>query len=141
MNDILKLKRGELINRNSQFCLGKNIGIHTRMFGGDLLSQIDIDSSVFVAEICDTPWVVTKKLDVEFIKPILEGEIFKTYIGIQNIGRTSITLNIEIRTHSVQTEREEIAIRGNAVFVRINEYGESIPINDKVRKKFGYKKL
>ena len=130
------LRNGELICRNSQFCKGKEVGIHGRMFGGDLVSEIDSVCAVFAAEVCDTPWIVTKTMNVEFVKEILPNQIYKTYVGIKKIGNTSISLIAEIRTHSVDTEKEVLALKCETVFVRINEYGEAIKISDNVRAKF-----
>jgi len=130
------LRKGELICRNSQFCKGKQIGVHGRMFGADMMEELDAVCAVFSAEVCDTPWVVTKTMNVEFVKEILPNQIYKTYIGIKKIGTTSITLIAEIRTHSVDTERETVAVRCETVFVRINEYGEAIKISDNVRRKY-----
>lgn len=130
------LKKGELICRNSQFCKGKQIGVHGRMFGADQMEELDSVCAVFAAEICDTPWIVTKTMNVEFIKEILPNQIYKTYVGINKIGNTSISLNAEIRTHSVDTEKESLALRCETTFVRINEYGEAIKISDNVRNKY-----
>jgi acyl-CoA thioesterase YciA len=130
------LRNGELICRNSQFCKGKDIGVHGRMFGADQMGELDAVCAVFAAEVCDTPWVVTKTMNVEFVKEILPNQIYKTYVGIKKIGNTSITLNAEIRTHSVDTEKEVLALKCETVFVRINEYGEAIRINDNVRKNY-----
>jgi acyl-CoA hydrolase len=135
------LRNGELVCRNSQFCKGKQVGIHGRMFGADLMEELDAVCAVFAAEVCDTPWVVTKTMNIEFISPVLPNQIYKTYVGIKNIGTTSLQLNAEIRKHSVHTDRETIAIKCEAVFVRINEEGEAIKISDSVREKFGYEKL
>ena len=130
------LNNGELICRNSQFCKGKEVGIHNRMFGGDPLQELDSVCAVFAAEVCDTPWIVTKTMNVEFVNKIHPNQIYKTYVGIKKIGNTSITLIAEIRTHSVDTEKETLAIRCETVFVRINEYDEAIRINDNVRANF-----
>ena len=130
------LNEGELVCRNSQFCKGKQIGIHGRMFGAELMEELDSVCAVFAAEVCDTPWVVTKTMNVEFLNEIRPNQIYKTYVGIKKIGNTSISLVAEIRSHSVDTERETLAVRCDSVFVRINEYGEPIKINDNVRAKF-----
>ena len=111
------LKKGELICRSSQFCLGNQIGVHGRQFGGIQLQELDSTCGVFAAEVCDTPWIVTKSINVEFIAPILPNQIFKTYLGIEKIGTTSITIKAEIRKHSVHTEKENIALICRAVFV------------------------
>lgn len=130
------LREGELICRNSQFCKGKQIGIHGRMYGAELMEEVDSVCAVFAAEVCDTPWVVTKTMNVEFIAEVKPNQIYKTYVGIKRIGNSSITLNVEIRTHSVDTEKEKLAIKCETVFVRINEYGEAIKINDNVRSNY-----
>lgn len=135
------LKKGELILRSSDFCKAYQVGIHGRMFGGFLMAELDSACAVFVAEVCDTPWVVTKKLDTEFISPVFPDQIFKCYIGIETIGTTSIKLNVEIRKYSVETEKETLAIVAKGVFVRINQEGEAIKISDHVRTKYGYNKL
>jgi acyl-CoA hydrolase len=106
------------------------------MFGGDLLQELDSVCAVFAAEVCDTPWIVTKTMNVEFVSEIRPNQIYKTYVGIKKIGNTSITLNAEIRTHSVDTEKEVLALKCETVFVRINEYGEAIRINDNVRSNY-----
>ena len=74
------LRKGELICRNSQFCKGKEVGIHGRMFGGDLVSEIDSVCAVFAAEVCDTPWIVTKTMNIEFISEVKPNQIYKTCI-------------------------------------------------------------
>lgn len=130
------LRKGELICRNSQFCKGKQIGIHGRMFGAELMEELDAVCAVFAAEVCDTPWVVTKTMNVEFMNEIRPNQIYKTYVGINKIGKTSISMKAEIRTHSVDTEKEILALKCETVFVRINEYGEPIKINDNVRANF-----
>lgn len=130
------LNKGELICRNSQFCKVKEVGIHNRMFGGDLLQELDSVCAVFAAEVCDTPWIVTKTMNVEFVNKIHPNQIYKTYVGIKRIGNTSITLTAEIRTHSVDTEKETLAIKCETIFVRINEYDEAIRISDSVRQNY-----
>lgn len=141
MTDIEKLKNGELICRNTQFCMGKQIGVHGRMYGADQMAELDSVCAVFAAEVCDTPWVVTKTMNIEFISSILPNQIYKTYVGISKIGNTSISLKAEIRKHSVHTEHETLALKAETIFVRINEEGEAIKISDTVRKKFGYPTL
>jgi acyl-CoA thioesterase YciA len=135
------LIEGGMICRNSQFCKGKQVGIHGRMFGADLMEELDSVCAVFAAEICDTPWVVTKTMNIEFISAVLPNQIYKTYVGIKKIGNTSLTLITEIRKHSVHTEHETVALKAEAVFVRINEEGEAIKISDYIRKKFGYEPI
>jgi acyl-CoA thioesterase YciA len=141
VEEIEILKTGGLICRNSQFCKGKNLGVHGNMFGADLMEELDSVCAVFSAEVCDTPLIVTKTMNIEFKSPIRINQIYKTYVGIKNIGNTSITLLVEIRKHSVHTEKEVLAVIAETTFVRIDDEGSSILISDHVRRKYGYKPL
>lgn len=138
---IESLKAGELICRNSQFCKGKNLGVHGNMFGADLMEELDAVCSVFAAEVCDTPFIVTRTMNIEFLSPVRVNQIYKTYVGIEKIGKTSITLNAEIRKHSVHTEKETIALKAQTAFVRIDDEGNPINISDSVRRKYGCEPL
>lgn len=132
------LKNKEMICRTSSFCYQSDLGVHGRFFGGTQMAELDTACAVFAAEVIDTPWIVTKKMNIEFVAPITVNQVYKIYIGIENIGNTSIRLNAEIRLYSIETEKEVVCVKCDAVFVRINEQGESIKISDNVRKKFGY---
>ena len=137
----IELKDKKLICRSSRVCMTKDIGVNNNIFGAELMAEIDSTCAVFVAEVCDTPLVVTKTMAVEFIAPIKVNQIFKTYIGIEKIGTTSISLNVEIRKHNVHTEKENVVVKATTTFVRIDEEGNPIPINDNVRKKYGYEPI
>ena len=135
------LKNKKMICRNSRFCMAKDIGTHKNIFGAELMAECDNVCAVFAAEVCDTPLIVTRTMDVEFISPVKENQIFKTYVGIEKIGNSSITLLVEIRKHSVHTEKETLVLKAKTVFVRIDEEGNPIMINDNVRSKYGYDKI
>lgn len=139
--EISILQHKGMICRSSRVCMTKDIGVNNNIFGAELMSEIDSCCAVFVAEVCDTPLIVTKSMAVEFISPIKVNQIFKTYIGIEKIGTTSISLFVEIRKHNVHTEKETVVIKATTTFVRIDEEGNPIPINDNVRKKYGYELL
>lgn len=106
------------------------------MFGGIIMQELDSACAVFAAEIIDTPWIVTKTMDVEFLAPILSNQIYKIYIKLENIGTTSLTLTAEIRKHSVHTGNETVAVKARSVFVRINEEGEKIKISGHIKNRF-----
>jgi acyl-CoA thioesterase YciA len=139
--EIELIKENKFICRNTQFCKGNEVGVHGKMFGGVLLSELDVTCAVFASEICDTPYLVTRNLKVEFISPILPNNIYKTYIKLDNIGNTSLKIIAEIHKHSVHTKRSKIAVKCECTFVRINDEGESIKISDHIRKRYGYEQI
>jgi len=42
-------------------CLTKNIGVNGNMFGGELMSLIDISAAAYASEMCKYPKLVTEK--------------------------------------------------------------------------------
>lgn len=115
-----------------------DLGNGGNLFGGQLLYWIDADAAAYAMQICDTPKMVTITMErCEFKKPAKEGQLLKIYCGIHNIGNTSITLNIEARSHNVYTGKQIVILNTNIKFIRVDNEGEAIPISDKVKKKYG----
>ena len=73
-----------------------------------------------------------------FKRPAKEGQLIKIYGSIDTIGRTSIVLKLEARSHNVYDGRQAIILSTYMTFVRIDEQGEPIPISDRVKKKWGF---
>jgi acyl-CoA thioesterase YciA len=136
-NSIVMLNEGKLVYRNSKLCMTKDLGLHGNMFGGKMMSLIDEVTSIFACEICDTPRMITKKIEeVIFERPVKVGQIIKVYCGIEKIGNTSITIKVEARGYNVYTEVEKLVCSTRMIFVRIDDEGNAIPISDKIRGKF-----
>lgn len=132
-----KLGKGELIYRSSMLCFAKDIGIHGNLFGGNILSKFDEIGVTLACEICDTPRMVTKKMEeVLFNHPVKVGHIIKFYGGIARIGNTSVTLNIEAKRYNVYTEKEVLVCSTKMIFVRIDEDNNAIPISQRIKDRY-----
>ena len=107
------------------------------MFGGTLVSIIDDAGASYASQICDTPRMVTIKID-EFIfkKPIKVGNLIKVYGEVRDFGTTSVTLYLEVRRHNVYTGDQDVVTQTNIKFVRIDEEGNAIPISERVKQRY-----
>lgn len=113
-----------------------DLGFHGNLFGGKLLAWVDAAGASYAAQVADSPRMVTVSIDkCVFKKPAKEGHLLKIYGGIHKIGNTSLTLNIEARSHNVYNGKQNIILSTNIKFVRIDEMGDAIPISDRVRNK------
>ena len=112
-------------------------GVHGNMFGGTLVSIIDDAGASYASQICDTPRMVTIKID-EFIfkKPIKVGNLIKVYGEVRDFGTTSVTLYLEVRRHNVYTGDQDVVTQTNIKFVRIDEEGNAIPISERVKQRY-----
>jgi acyl-CoA thioesterase YciA len=119
-----------------------DLGFHGNLFGGKLLAWLDAAAAGFAAEFCDTPRMVTKAIDkCIFNKPAKEGQLLKIYGDVKSVGGTSISLVIEARSHNVYNGKQNLILRTNMTFVRIDEMGDAIPISDRVKSKLPKNKI
>ena len=114
-----------------------DLGFHANLFGGKLLAWLDAGAAAYAMEVCDTPRMVTVKIDeCVFKKAAKEGQMIKMYGKVKEIGTTSITLYMEARSHNVYSGKQSIILSTNIKFVRIDENNDPIPISERVKKKF-----
>ncbi len=114
-----------------------DLGFHANLFGGKLLAWLDAGAAAYAMEVCDTPRMVTVKIDeCIFKKAAKEGQMIKMYGKVKEIGTTSITLYMEARSHNVYSGKQSIILSTNIKFVRIDENNDPIPISERVKKKF-----
>ena len=114
-----------------------DLGFHANLFGGKLLAWLDASAAAYAMEVCDTPRMVTVKIDeCVFKKAAKEGQMIKIYGSVDTIGTTSITLYMEARSHNVYSGKQNVILSTKIKFVRIDENNDPIPISDRVRDKF-----
>jgi len=117
--------------------MSNEIGIHGNMFGGNMMSLIDEAGAVYASQICDTPRMVTIKIDeLLFKKPVKVGNLLKTYASVKEFGRTSVTLYIEVRKHNVYTGDQDVVTHTHIKFVRIDDEGNPIPISNRIKSRY-----
>jgi len=125
----------ELIS--THFVKKSEVGYHGNLFGGIMLAWLDEAAAAFAAQVADTPRMVTKHIAaLTFQKPVRPGQIIKIYGEVDRIGKTSLTLNMEARRHSVYNGTQCTTVSTKMTFVRIDGDGEAIPISEKVRQKY-----
>ena len=125
----------ELIS--TYICKTGDIGVHSNMFGGHIMSLIDDAAAAYACQICDTLRVVTIKIDeLVFNKPIKVGNIVKVYGEVKEFGNTSVTLYIEVRKHNVYTGKQEVVTHTNIKFVRIDDEGNPVSISERVKTRY-----
>jgi acyl-CoA thioesterase YciA len=122
-------------------CKLSDTGVHDNIFGGTILGLIDQSAGAYAAQICDTPRMVTVKIDeLVFKNPVKAGTIIKIYGTVKEFGNSSITLYVEVRKHNVYTGEQDIVTQTKIVFVRIDEDGKPRPIHQHVKERYWERK-
>jgi acyl-CoA thioesterase YciA len=110
-----------------------DLGFHGNLFGGKLLSWLDASVAAYAMETMRNRRMVTIAIDkCEFKKPAKEGSLVKIYAEISQIGKSSVTFNVEARAFNVYTHKDSVILSTKFIFVRIDEDGNPIPISKQV---------
>ena len=118
-------------------CKTSDNGVHDNIFGGTILGLIDQSAGAYAAQICDTPRMVTIKIDeLLFKNSVKVGNIIKFYATVKEFGTSSVTLYMEVRKHNVYTGHQDVVVSTYIKFVRIDEEGRAIPISDRVKTRY-----
>lgn len=121
----------------TKICMASELGVHGNLFGGTMMSHLDESAAAYACQLCDTPRMVTVKIEeVVFKLPVKVGNILKIYGEVDKIGKTSIALKLEARRHNVYTGQQKMVCSTQMVFVRIDDEGNPVPISDRVKKRY-----
>ena len=82
---------------------------HGDIFGGWIMSQVDIAGSVPAARHARGRIATVAVNSFVFKQPVLIGDVVSFYATIQKVGRTSITVAVEV--YAQRNPREEITVK------------------------------
>jgi len=126
----------ELIS--THVCKISDVGFHGNLFGGQMLAWLDEAAAAYVCQMCDSPQMVTVKVDtVHFKLPVRPHQIIKIYGKLKSIRSTSATVELEARRHSPYNGSQKIVCTTTMTFVRIDGDGCPVPIGDHIKEKRG----
>lgn len=122
---------------SSQICKTGDIGIYNNLFGGKMLAWLDEAGGTYASSICCTPYMITLKMDeVIFKKPVKVNDHIRIYGEVHRMGRSSLTIKLEARRFNFDSHEEELVCSTTITFVRIDQYGQAIPIKEEIRNKY-----
>ncbi|CAL4321628.1 acyl-CoA thioester hydrolase YciA [Buchnera aphidicola] len=97
------------------------------IFGGWIMSQMDIAGAILAKEISKGKVVTVQVNNITFLKPISIGDIVSCYAEIIKIGTSSISINIEIwikKISSTPIGKKYIVAISNFIYVAIDDTGK-----------------
>lgn len=121
--------------------LPKDTNAYGTIFGGVILSHIDLASAVQARTVAPHRYVTRAMREVEFHEPVYLGDIVSFFTETVRVGRTSITVRV-----SVEAERwsavspggpgvpERIKVtEAEVVLVAVSADGRPVPIHPEPR--------
>ncbi len=125
MNDIdsVPLPQGDLALQT--VAMPKDTNANGDIFGGWLLSQMDIAGSIATGDVADGR-VATVAIDgMAFLTPVHVGAVVTCYTDVLEVGRTSIRVMVEVWINSKHDGEPIKVTEGEFVFVAIDENGRT----------------
>ncbi|MEO1612775.1 MAG: acyl-CoA thioesterase, partial [Pseudomonadota bacterium] len=98
------------------------------IFGGWLMGQMDLGASVVARTVADGRVATVAVSDMIFHHPVHVGDVVSIFPTIAKTGRTSITLNVEVRIFNAESGDERQVAECRIVFVAIDREGRPRPI-------------
>ncbi len=98
-----------------------DINFNGHIFGGWILSQMDIAGGVVATRRAGGPVATVAIEAMEFHRPILMHDWLSIYCDIVRVGRTSIEVRIEIMVRRATETVEKMVTEGTFIYVAIDE--------------------
>jgi acyl-CoA thioesterase YciA len=95
------------------------------IFGGWLLSQMDIGGGVFASKIAKSRTVTVAIDAMNFRKAVYVGDLVSVHANLVRVGRTSITVHLEawVLRRKDMPQESILVTDGNFTYVSIDEQG------------------
>lgn len=110
----------------------KDVNALGTIFGGHILSLIDLAAGLHARSVSPKTYVTKVMREVEFIAPVFVGDIVSFYTETVKIGRTSITINVDVEVirgiDAVETKKVTSA---EVVMVAIDKNYKPVAITSK----------
>src|SRR3954468_3814599 len=74
----------------------KDTNAHGTIFGGVILSNIDLASGVEAFKVAPHLYVTKAMREVEFHEPVYTGDLVSFFPTLVRVGRTSVTIRVEV---------------------------------------------
>ena len=99
------------------------------IFGGWLLSQMDLAGSIYAYKITKSRNVTVAIEAMTFRKPVYVGDVVSVYASTVRVGRTSVTIHVAAWVQRRNESASILVTDGNYTYVAIDDQGHPQPIN------------
>jgi acyl-CoA thioesterase YciA len=118
--------KGELVIQT--IAMPKDTNSNGDIFGGWLMSQMDLGSGILAAKTAKARAVTVAMEGMSFLQPVRVGDTVACYAWVEKIGRTSMTIPVEVWVHRYQTGEQLRVTRGVFTYVAVDSEGKPIAV-------------
>jgi acyl-CoA thioesterase YciA len=117
---------GELVIQT--IAMPKDTNANGDIFGGWLMSQMDLGSGILAAKTAKCRVVTVAMEGMSFLQPVRVGDTVACYARVERIGGTSMTIPVEAWVHRHRTGEPLRVTRAVFTYVAVDSEGKPIPV-------------
>jgi acyl-CoA hydrolase len=114
--------------RLAELIMPNHTNHHGTLFGGHALGLMDHAGWVAATRYARATMVTVASDRVEFKVPVRAGQLVELVARITRVGRTSVTVGVDMYAEEVASGERLLATSGSFVFVAIDGDGRPVPI-------------
>lgn len=110
--------------------LPKDTNWHGTIFGGVLLSQIDLAAAIEARKHTRHRTVTVAMQEVEFKKPVYVGDVVSFYTDVVRRGSTSLTIHVDVEANRHDNPTEVVKVtQAVVIFVAVGPDGQKCTLD------------
>lgn len=98
------------------------------IFGGWLMGQMDLGASVLARGLAEGRVATVAVEAMRFHHPVRVGDVVSIFPSVERLGRSSMTLSVEVRIFNAESGAERKVAECRIVFVAIDREGRPRPL-------------
>jgi acyl-CoA hydrolase len=120
----------EIVEKRTEIVFPSDANHYGTLFGGKALAMMDVVASIAAIRAARKP-VVTASIDrTDFKAPVRVGEFAETIGTVVRVGRTSITVEVELWAENPISGERILSTVGRFVMVAVGPDGKPAPIHE-----------
>ncbi len=99
------------------------------IFGGWVMAQVDLAGSVVPARYTQGRMATVAVNEFIFKQPVRVGDLLSFFASVEQVGRTSITIKVEVYAERIRAQRKYVKVtEASLTYVAIDEDGQPRPL-------------
>lgn len=98
------------------------------LFGGQALAWMDMASFIAASRYARSTVVTARSEQVDFNQPIHKGDLVEVVARLVKVGRSSMSVDVEVITEDLLSGERKLCTRGHFVMIALDPLGRPTPV-------------
>ncbi len=116
----------------TQFVLPEHAGAPGQIHGGRMMEWITTAGTIAASRLARATVVLGAMDDIDFLHPVLVGEIAILRAQVEYVGRSSLEVGVRVYSENPLTGQRAVTLSSHLVFVSVDEEGQPRSVPEKI---------